>query len=157
MSRAGPGPRCMNTRSAEAAPGTSIDAPVRSRTATRMAVKVALSASMVSCLPSQTTVGGRGGFCSAVGGAGGGTTGGPTSCGGTGLTTGIVGLFFPIALLVGVFCACTQDVARSSRTSAPINRHASGDPLEPRNGRTVNPISGICATAKSPPSRTIPV
>ena len=32
------------------------------------------------------------------------------------------------------------------------NDHHSGDPLEPRNGCTMNPLSGFCATAKSPPS-----
>jgi hypothetical protein len=51
-----------------------------------------------------------------------------------------------------VLCACTQDVARSSKTIVPVNPSGSGDPLEPRNGCTTNPLSGICATAKSPPS-----
>jgi len=155
MSRGGPGPRCTNTLSPEAAPGISIDVPVRSRTAPRTAANVEFSASMVSCLPSQATVGGWGGFCSTDGG---GTTtgGGATSCGVAGLTAEAVGLFFCAELLAGTLWACIQDVARSSKTDALVNPSGNTYPLEPRNGCTTNPLPRICATAQSISSSSCP-
>jgi len=159
MSRAAPGPRCTNTLSPEA-DGISIDAPVRSRTAMRIADNVELSASMVSCLPSQATAGGWGGFSSTDDG---GRMGGrATSSGVTGLTAEVVGVSFRSSCWPMCFALAPNPwpgaakrpqrsipvgICQGCETAAPRNRYQGFAPLQDPVPVPADPLRSSIASA----------